>query len=465
MRPRVAAGAEIAEQPASKLAESRFLSTPHSFPGSGAAAPVTSRKVLIVAEHASAKFGGEAALPLHYFRVMRKMGVDVRLITHDRVQAELQQTLGDDIARVHFIRDNAIHRLLWRVGRWMPTRVAYFTTGFASRSLTQVMQRRVARALIREHGIDIVHQPMPVSPREPSLMHGLGAPVVIGPLNGNMAYPPGFQKKHDGWQNRVEVVARAFSDFLNVIIPGKPKAAAILVANERTREALPSRLRSRAIVLVENGVDLAVWDRGQAAPTARTEDGTMHIVFMGRLIDLKAVDLLLLAFDQARQKAAISLAILGDGPSGAALRQQAEQMGMRAEAIRTPGKVFFAGWMSQRECSQQLRLSDVLVLPSLRECGGAVVLEAMACGLPVIATAWGGPLDYLDGSTGLLVEPTSREALVDGLTQAILKLAASPALRESLGVQARRRIETDFDWDRKVETVFSIYEKALGSPR
>jgi len=57
------------------------------------------------------------------------------------------------------------------------------------------------------------------------------------------------------------------------------------------------------------------------------------------------------------------------------------------------------------------------------------------------------------------------KSLVDGLTQAILKLAESPALRESLGVQARRRIETDFDWDRKVETVFSIYEKALGSQR
>ncbi len=419
------------------------------------------RKVLIVAEHASAKFGGEAALPLHYFRVMRKMGVDVRLITHDRVKAELQETFPDDLGRVHFIKDNGVHRFLWKIGKWMPTRVAYFTTGFASRSLTQLMQRRVARALIREHGIEVVHQPMPVSPREPSLMHGLGAPVVIGPLNGNMAYPPGFRKKGGGWQQRVESVARLFGDFLNLIFPGKPRAAALLVANERTREALPAKLQSRAIVLVENGVDLAVWNKGVADTTPRVEDGTMHIVFMGRLIDLKAVDLLLLAFQQACRKVPISLAILGDGPSGAALRQQADQLGIRADAIRTNGKVFFAGWMSQGECSQQLRQSDALILPSLRECGGAVVLEAMACGLPVIATAWGGPLDYLDETTGILVDPASREALVEGLAQAILRLAASPALRRTLGAQARRRIETDFDWDRKVETVFAIYEQAL----
>lgn len=434
---------------------------PDTSAGGGATASAPPRKVLIVAEHASAKFGGEAALPLHYFRVMRKMGVDVRLVTHDRVKAELQETLKDDLARVHFIKDNAIHRVLWRIGKWMPTRVAYFTTGFASRSITQVMQRRVARELIRKHGIDIVHQPMPVSPREPSLMHGLGAPVVIGPLNGNMAYPPGFRKKSAGWQHRVEGLARLFSEFLNVIFPGKPNAAAILVANERTREALPAKLRRRAVVLVENGVDLTVWEKGLDAKTARIEDNTMHVVFMGRLIDLKAVDLLLLAFDRARKKAAISLTILGDGPSGATLRQQAEQLGMRADAIRTDGKVFFGGWMSQSECSQQLRMSDALILPSLRECGGAVVLEAMACSLPVIATAWGGPLDYLDASTGLLVEPTSRIALIDGLAEAMLKLAASPALRERLGVAARRRIEADFDWDRKIDAVFAIYERAL----
>jgi glycosyltransferase involved in cell wall biosynthesis len=212
---------------------------------------------------------------------------------------------------------------------------------------------------------------------------------------------------------------------------------------------------------VENGVDLSVWESGAATDAPALDDGTMHVVFMGRLVDWKAVDLLLLAFEQARTKAAISLTILGDGPCGDALRHQAEQSGLRADALRTTGKVFFAGWMSQSDCSQQLRLSHALILPSLSECGGAVVLEAMACGLPVIATAWGGPLDYLDATTGILVEPSSRQALIDGLAKAMLDLAASPTLRANLGAEARRRIEADFDWDRKVERIFAIYEFAL----
>jgi len=419
--------------------------------------------VLIVAEHASARFGGEAALPLHYFRVMRKMGVDVRMITHDRVRGELREALGDDFDRVYFIRDNAAHKLLWRVSKLMPARISYFTTGFLSRAITQVLQRRLARRLVRQFGIDVVHQPMPVSPREPSLMHRLGAPVVIGPLNGNMHYPPAFQTPSAGWKRHVERVARRFGDLLNVVFPGKSQAAAILVANERTRAALPTRLQQSAFVVVENGVDLALWQRPSFKTSAEPAAAATHFVFMGRLVDWKAVDLLLLAFDRARKHSPMSLTILGDGPCGPDLRRLSDQLDMNGTSIRETDRVFFAGWQSQADCAAQLRVSHALVLPSLSECGGAVVLEAMSCGLPVVATAWGGPLDYLDNNTGFLVPPTSREGLIAGLAEAMGVLASSPELRERMGQAARLRIESDFDWDRKVRAVFEIYEHALAA--
>ena len=416
--------------------------------------------VLIAAEHASARFGGEAALPLHYFRVMRGRGMDVRMITHARVRDELREAFPNDADRIFYIEDTRVHRLMWRLGRLLPARVAYITTGFVSRLVTQVSQRRLARELVREHGIDVVHQPMPVSPREPSLMHTLGAPVVIGPLNGNMEYPAAFRTSSERRVALVEGIGRRFSSTLNALMPGKRLAAAIVVANERTRRALPGKLRGEVLVIPENGVDLSLWrQRDAAATTVDAPRSVMQFAYMGRLVDWKAVDLLLIAFDKARSTVPMALTLFGDGPEKVALTALAERLGIAGDRPGIAGKVFFAGWKTQAECADALRQSDALVLPSLWECGGAVVLEAMACRLPVIATAWGGPLDYLDGDTGILVPPTSREQLIAGLAEGMVSLGESPALRQRLGEAARRRIEEEFDWERKMDTVLALYER------
>ena len=76
---------------------------------------------------------------------------------------------------------------------------------------------------------------------------------------------------------------------------------------------------------------------------------------------------------------------------------------MHAGTSGGEGKVFFAGHRSQPEIAELMATHDCLVLPTLIESGGAVLLEAMAMGLPVISTDWGGPADYVDDSCGILV--------------------------------------------------------------
>ena len=153
-------------------------------------------RVLIVAENASGRFGGEAALPLHYYRELRARGAATWLLTHARTRRELSEAFPGD-SNILYVEDSAWHRLLWRLGSRLPAQVRYLTTEFLSRISTQLTQRRIARNLIREHKVEVVHQPIPVSPREPSLLHGLGCPVVIGPMNGGMSYPPAFAA-HEG---------------------------------------------------------------------------------------------------------------------------------------------------------------------------------------------------------------------------------------------------------------------------
>ncbi len=419
-------------------------------------------RVMIVAEHASARFGGEAALPLHYYRVLRSRNIPVWLVTHARVRDELQKAYPVDTDHIIYIEDTWIHRGLWRAGRLLPTRLAHFSTGYLLRIVTQLTQRSIARRAIRSLGISIVHQPMPVSPKEPSLLYELGAPVVIGPMNGGMDFPPAFRQQKGALVDRIVDVGRSAANFMNWLIPGKRRAAALLVANGRTRDALPTGTSANVIELVENGVDLSLWKQSGRARLNEAGEVT-RFVFLGRLIGLKAVDLLLTAFAVACKQAPMSLEVIGDGAAAADLRSLANKLELTATAEGEAGKVFFAGWMTQADCARKLAQQDCLILPSLMECGGAVVLEAMALGLPVIATDWGGPADYVDPSCGILVKPSSRAAMIEGLVDAMVRLAQSSPLRAAMGQAGRDKVLREFDWEAKVDRILTIYRDAIRS--
>jgi glycosyltransferase involved in cell wall biosynthesis len=432
-------------------------------------------RVLIIAEDASLEFGGEAALPLHYFRVLRKRGIETWLIVHERTKAELQSRFPEDINRIYFIPDTVWHRLLFKIAILLPHRISFFTFGFLLRLLTQILQRGLAKQIIRDQKIEIIHQPIPVSPKDPSMLFDLGVPIVIGPMNGGMNYPAAFQKM-EGRLVRVGVsFGRALSSFMNVVIPGKVKATTLLIANARTREALPSSVREvPTIELVENGVDLSLWTKDISQKAELKEEifqekdqlNFTRFVFIGRLVDWKAVDLLLIAFKQVLEKIPARLDIIGEGDQKANLEEIARNLSLISPSNElnsdfSQTNLRFLGWLSQADCAKQLRESDVLVLPSLYECGGAVVLEAMALSLPVIATNWGGPADYLDDSCGILVNPDSREGLIDGLAAAMFDLANSPELRQSMGKAGAEKVVNFFDWDKKGEKILEIYQDSI----
>lgn len=410
-------------------------------------------RIVIVAQNASTKFGGESLLPLNYFRILRSRKIETWLVVHARTQAELEALFPEDRDRMDFVPDTWLHRLLSKIGGFLPPRIGSPTFGLLNHLYTQALQRRIVRRLVSEHQIDVVHEPTPVSATFPSLMFGLGIPVVMGPLNTAVKFPPEFATSRQSLAvDSLLAIAHQFVDFFNRLLPGKIKAETLLVANDRTKEALPSGLQGKIIELVENGVDFSVWRSDSTA--SKQPDPQVHFVFLGRLADWKAVDLLLDAFVPVAAQTDAVLEIIGDGEMRGELETQTARLGLGGRAV-------FSGWLSQDQCAIKLQQADALVLPSLREPGGAVVLEAMAVGLPVIATNWGGPADYLDSTCGILVEPASKEGFVKGLTDAMLKLTQSPELRQSMGCAGRERVRQHFDWERKVDRILEIYQQTI----
>jgi glycosyltransferase involved in cell wall biosynthesis len=406
-------------------------------------------RVCIVAENASFRFGGEASLPLHYYSRLRARGVDVWLIVHGRTRQELEELFPHASGRIRFIPDRWFHKLIWRLNAFLPRRIAEATLGTLMVLVNQCIQRRMVLDLIRSHGVNVVHQPIPVSPRAPSLICKLGVPVVIGPLNGGMEYPQAFRSL-ESWFTRASVaLGRSSANMVNRLIPGKKLARFVLVANRRTRQALPSCVEGEVVEIAENGVDLALW-----SPQLKITLGELpaRFVFMGRLVDWKHLDWAIQAFATIP---GACLDVIGDGPMRA-------QWAMLAANLNLGDRICFRGWMPQHECAQHLQSATALLLPSIYECGGAVVLEAMAAGTPVIAVSWGGPEDYLDETCGMLIPPVSATAVVDGFSLGMKRLIDDPELRIRLGAAARNKIESTFNWEQKIDRMIEIYRQAVG---
>ena len=405
-------------------------------------------RVLIVCEHASSKYGGEAMLPLNYFLLLSQRLQMVCLLTHERVRGDISQLPGIDQGRVYYIPDTLLHIWLHNLGRFLPDRIALVTIGAIMHLITQMYQWVMARKIIRDQRITVVHEPAPVSPRQPSMMFGLGVPVIIGPMNGGMQFPPAFISMAGRGERLLYAFMRVFSDIYNIIIPGKLFAKLLLVANQRTETALPRFRLGKVVELIENGVYSSVI---ASVPTLHRHGNEINVLYVGRLVDWKTVDIVIDAVAACRHQP-IRLTIVGDGPERKSIEAQASMSGKN--------NVYFTGAVPFETVKDYYDFADIFVLPSVRECGGAVVLEAMARGLPVIATNWGGPADYVTVETGILIDPLSRAHMVAEFAKAIDQLASSAELREKYGRAAIQRVREQFTWEDKANTMIELYSVA-----
>jgi glycosyltransferase involved in cell wall biosynthesis len=417
------------------------------------------RRVLVVGHYASERNGGEGSIPLRLFGRLRARGVETWLLTHVSARAELSELLpAAEFERVIFARSIRGFGPVFTLGERLPTGLR--TIAWAITQLErQVAMVPVVRRLVRELAIDVVHQPISVSPVIPSPLTRLGVPVVMGPLNGGMELPPAFSDRDSHLYALTKAARPVVATALNRLMPGRPQADVVFVANDRTRSLLPESVRKSATELSDIGVVLDSWQVTDEPPTrhdAPAGGGVTRFLFVGRLVGWKGVDILLDAFALVRERVPALLEIVGDGPQRASLTEQAGRLGQGAD-------VSFPGWLEPEDCARRMRACDVYVSPSLQESGGIAVLEAMACARPVIAAAWGGHLASVDESAGVLVDVSSRAAMVGGLADAMTGLAGDAGLRSRLGAGGRRLVEARYDWDVIVDRILRVYDEACES--
>lgn len=221
------------------------------------------------------------------------------------------------------------------------------------------------------------------------------------------------------------------------------KNARAVVANSIGLRAMALNFEPRyTIKIIPNGVNV---DR--YTPSATRNWNTPRLLFVGRFVHQKGLDLLLPALGQLTDLPWDFTAI-GDGPQREALEAFAARLGI-AERIH------FLGWQRDGELEKHYRESNLFVLPSRHEGMPNVVLEAMASGLPVLATRIAGSEELiLPGITGELVPPEDVPALVAALRQ----LMTDAGLRRRLGSAGRQRVEGAFNWSNVAQRYLSLLQ-------
>lgn len=297
---------------------------------------------------------------------------------------------------------------------------------------------RSLRRLRREYDLIHTHQGL-----WEAVATGLGRPWFRGA-------PTLVQPASSGYYGEAEELARTRGfPVLRRLILCNSAFAAISADIERQWRALG--VPGERMVRLVSGVDA---DRFRPGPGRGVGDGHLprgpRVLFTGRLHPQKNLDFLLASWPPVAAQTGAHLLLAGQGPDR-------DRLEARARALGVADSVDFLGAVA--DPAGLLRTVDAFVLPSVAEGMSNSLLEAMATGLPCLASAIGGNTDLIDdGRTGLLLPPDDALAW----SAALIRVLRDPAEAGRLGAAARRRIEDEFALPVVVDRYVALYRRLLG---
>jgi glycosyltransferase involved in cell wall biosynthesis len=310
----------------------------------------------------------------------------------------------------------------------------------ADRLTFMVRMRALFGRLRTRFSFDLIHQMNPVFTGMSLVFLGVPTPIVLG------TFVPAWQSEADtldrGHRRRPGVKPAILGALARL---QQAHATGLLIASPaaRSRIVRPSRHEGR-IFVVPHGIDLKGFPERTAVPTRPS------VLFLTSVIYRKGIFTLLDAFDEvARAVPDVELVIAGPGEQWDQVRERVARM--------NDTRIRLLGPVDRRDVPALMHAHSVYCLPSYGEPLATSLLEAMACGVPIVATSTGGTPFLLSQAGARLVAPRDPHALA----AALIEVLTSPALQHSMGRQNRRRVEDEFEIERAVDRLEEAYTAVL----
>jgi glycosyltransferase involved in cell wall biosynthesis len=311
---------------------------------------------------------------------------------------------------------------------------------------------------VKAGAFDVVHRIMPMSPVVPSLFAArcrrAGVPFVLGPLNGGLPWPkqfPELRRDEGEWFARLRAAHRLLPGYRST----RNNAAAIVAGGENAWTDVPKRWHDKLVYMLELGIDPARFPVPPPRSPESYRGRKLRAVWLGRFVRYKGADIALEAAAPLLQDGRMELDIIGFGPEQPRLDAMVAEYGV-ANAVTFPGK------LKHHEIAARLALADVMTFPSLRELGGAAVLEAMAAGVVPIVVKYGGPGELVNEECGFPIPMAERAVIVATMRDILERLAADPGQLAAKSARGVERAFGEFSWPAKALHMLEIYRWVLG---
>lgn len=399
-------------------------------------------KVLLLTSDCSPAWGGEGKVGWKWATILPKYVDKVKVVTFLRNKKAIESFLSenpiDNLSFEYIEQKRSNNRVINK----------FLNSDSIDLQLYQIKLFKKVKDILEKEKYDVIHQVTPVELRAIGYSWKFAIPFVYGPVGGGQSIPDGLSFYYRN--NKMKENFRKLANKIICYSPYYGKAIKNInryyVANPETEKFLKHKWKGPFFLTSDIGTE------GKIYPKIYKSEEKIKILWVGRLIHLKGLELFFDAIARIKNRKDFEVLIVGNDSYNEKMNYESY-----AQKLGISEKISFLGNISYENMRHIYQSSDIFCFTSLRETGGSVLLEAAECGLPIIMPNQN--LSFALENTALTFNVKSgRSEAIKTLSNSIIKLLESEEMRRQMS-NSSYSFAQNFTWEKKIKKIADEYNK------